>query len=220
MLIHFYTVWDPNLVIGATNHGISDDPVKAIPYRHGNAYSCARRLASWWFQILSVIGPHGVTHDTRPSRKTYLTVENLENPLLQSLSRLGSHEDVNDFQMGAGAEQLLHQHLAQEARGPCDEQGFVAVEGRDHGHDSSVSLLWFWEEGPEKREKQVTVSEVLKSSAIHSASGASRSFERRENCEIHRLLGRKMCGVNASEPALCPRLYGWGRGEKMTEFSV
>lgn len=88
-----------------------------------------------------VTGPHGGARDTRPSRNTYLTVENLENPLLQSLSRLGSHEDVNDFQMGAGAEQLLHQHLAQEACGPCDEEGLVAVESCDHGHDSSVFLI-------------------------------------------------------------------------------
>lgn len=39
-----------------------------------------------------------------PPRKTHLTVEDLENPLLQCLSRLGSHEDVNDFQVGAGTE--------------------------------------------------------------------------------------------------------------------
>lgn len=74
-----------------------------------------------------------------PFHKTYLTVEDLKNTLLQRLAGLGPHKDVNNFQVGAGPEQLLHQHFAHEACGPRDEDGLAAVESRDHGHDSSLS---------------------------------------------------------------------------------
>lgn len=77
----------------------------------------------------------------RCSPETYLTVEDLENPLLQGLASLGSHKDVDDFQVRAGTKQLLHEHFAQEACGPGDEDGLVAIESCNHGHDSSFSLL-------------------------------------------------------------------------------
>ncbi|KAK1341289.1 hypothetical protein QTO34_017693, partial [Cnephaeus nilssonii] len=64
----------------------------------------------------------------------------LDDPLLQCLAGLGPHEDINDFQIRAGAKQLFHQDFPQEARGPGDENGLATVESCDRGHDSSLGL--------------------------------------------------------------------------------
>lgn len=72
---------------------------------------------------------------------------------MERLASLGPHKDVNDFEIWAGAKQLLHQHFAQEAGGPSDENGLAAIKSCNHRHDSSFSLSQLWQEAPTEEEK-------------------------------------------------------------------
>lgn len=58
-------------------------------------------------------------------------IEEVLDAVVHVLALLGTHEDVQRGDVGAGAEELLDKYTSQEASGACHEDNGVRIEALD-----------------------------------------------------------------------------------------